>query len=167
MLAQRGFSLHNGVMEFPQTFALPDLAALSRFAGIIAWALKHTPPRSGSYLITLSGDLGAGKTTFTQQLAKELGVKEVVQSPTFVLAKSYSTSVAWPKRILHVDAYRLEGPKELSAIDWESEIKRGDTIIVLEWPERVEPLSSRPDLSIRFSLSENGGRSAGVSRGSL
>lgn len=58
-------------------------------------------------LITLSGDLGAGKTTFTKSLGKELGVKSTINSPTFTILKSYRMADGAP--LHHIDAYRLEG----------------------------------------------------------
>ena len=83
-------------------------------------------------IVALSGDLGAGKTTFVQALAKELGVDTTVQSPTYVLMKSYSLPEGlnpWGakrrfKRLIHIDAYRLENPSEL--VEAARQVGRGE-----------------------------------------
>jgi tRNA threonylcarbamoyladenosine biosynthesis protein TsaE len=134
------------------------LDEMNRFAQTIGDRLKHINKPSAAYIITLSGELGAGKTTFVQFLAQHLGVGGVVQSPTFVLARTYQTQRTWPARILHVDAYRLEGPDALRALDWERETARTDTVILLEWPECVSPLYPTENMHLRFMLSEDGGR---------
>ncbi len=147
------------------TFSLETPEATVDFAESIAHALTAIPTRNRAYLIALSGELGAGKTTFSQGLARALGVSGSVQSPTFVLAKSYETQASWPKRILHIDAYRLEGPDALHALRFEEEIKDPNTLILLEWPECVAPLPTSPDLSITFTVIQDGGRKAVVQGG--
>src|ERR1035437_464305 len=71
-------------------------------------------------VVALSGDLGAGKTTLTQELAKLLGVKENVVSPTFIIMKIYKINSSKYnshfKQLVHIDAYRLESPAELLKI---------------------------------------------------
>ena len=67
------------------------------------------PHRDAATLVTLSGDLGAGKTTFTQGIARALGVEETVASPTFVIEKVYVLTAQRWERLVHIDAYRLEG----------------------------------------------------------
>ena len=80
----------------------------------------------------LSGHLGAGKTAFTKAVAKELGVTETVTSPTFVLMKIYeTTNPRWPK-LIHIDAYRLERPEELAALQWESIADDKNNLILVE-----------------------------------
>ena len=142
------------------TFTLSDVSSMEGFAGEVGKLLRRNASRSGAYFVTLSGELGAGKTTFVQILARQLGVSDSVQSPTFVLAKSYQTSVVWPKRILHIDAYRLSGFDNLRPIDWDREIMDTDTLILLEWPECVAPLSPLPNLEITLSVDPKGGRVA-------
>ena len=135
-----------------------DLTELAEEAKRLVSSLAQK--QQGATLLTLSGELGAGKTTFTQALARVFGVSESVQSPTFVLAKSYQTEKHWPKRILHIDAYRLSGFHALRPLDWEREVANKDTLILLEWPECVAPLSPTPDMEILFSVEANGGRTA-------
>jgi tRNA threonylcarbamoyladenosine biosynthesis protein TsaE len=143
---------------------LPTLASTELFAQRVAREIESLPPRNRAYIIALSGDLGAGKTTFVQALARSLGVKETVQSPTFVLVKFYQTHISWPKRILHIDAYRLEGFNALLPLGWKEEVQNRETVIFIEWPECVAPLTPHPDLSITFSVVDDGGRNAVIYR---
>jgi tRNA threonylcarbamoyladenosine biosynthesis protein TsaE len=99
-----------------------------------------TPRADGATIITLSGELGAGKTTFTQALARELGIIENVSSPTFVIEKIYLlTGQRW-RRLIHIDAYRLRFAKELVVLGWDELLKDPEDLIVLEWPEKVPEL---------------------------
>ena len=89
-------------------------------------------------VILLSGDLGAGKTTFTQGLGRALGVVEPVTSPTFVIARVHH--VADGPGLVHVDAYRLGSSVELDDLDLD--VDTGDCVTVVEWGEgKAEGLS--------------------------
>lgn len=94
-------------------------------------------------IIAMSGDLGAGKTTLTQEIAKELGIKSPVASPTFVIMKIYKIEspksyLKQFKKLVHIDAYRLEGAKELLKIGWDNIYNDKDNLIIIEWPENVK-----------------------------
>jgi len=115
-------------------------------------------------ILCLSGDLGAGKTTFTQGFLEGIGAERPFVSPTFVIMKQYDlpkrqTSFLKPvngiERVYHVDAYRVE-VKDFETIgfsEWRED-KKG--IVILEWPERVETLLPAKRIEIRFrSISEN------------
>ena len=94
---------------------------------------------SGATLVTLSGDLGAGKTTLTQHIAGELGIKEKVISPTFVIMKKYeinNKNYKW-KNLIHIDAYRLTKSEELLNLGWEEILNNKDNLIIIEWSELV------------------------------
>lgn len=93
--------------------------------------------RKGAAIVAFSGDLGAGKTTLTKEIAQELGIKESVISPTFVIMKIYKTKDKIFKNLVHIDAYRLESSKELLHLGWEELIKNKENFIIVEWPERV------------------------------
>lgn len=86
-------------------------------------------------VVCLEGDLGAGKTTFTQGLAAALGVAGRVTSPTFCIVqehRSYDGAVF----LVHMDLYRLHGEDDVEAVGWEDYLSQG-AIIVVEWPERA------------------------------
>jgi tRNA threonylcarbamoyl adenosine modification protein YjeE len=107
------------------------LASLTKQAG------KNGTAESGATLVGLSGHLGAGKTAFVKAVAKELGVKEEVTSPTFVLMKLYDTKSKEFPRLVHIDAYRLERAEELGALNWEELMADKNNLILVEWPENV------------------------------
>ncbi|GER21715.1 hypothetical protein NCCP1664_02120 [Zafaria cholistanensis] len=90
-------------------------------------------------LLVLSGELGAGKTTFTQGLGEGLGVRPGIISPTFVLVRIHPSLVGGPD-LVHVDAYRLDSAGELEDIDLESTL--ATSVTVVEWGRgKVEQLS--------------------------
>jgi tRNA threonylcarbamoyladenosine biosynthesis protein TsaE len=93
-------------------------------------------------VVALSGNLGAGKTTLTQELAKLLKVKENIVSPTFVIMKIYKINSSkyknYFKQMVHIDAYRLESSDELTKIGWEELEGNKDNLIIIEWPENVK-----------------------------
>ena len=84
-------------------------------------------------VVTLAGELGAGKTTLAQALCRGYGVREPVTSPTFALVHEYR---APRSAVLHLDLYRLQGPHELASIGWEDMLSSG-ALVLIEWPERA------------------------------
>ena len=104
-------------------------------------------------LLTLSGELGAGKTTLVQGLAEGLGVPEGVTSPTFVIIIEHEGKVP----LLHLDAYRLESLcfdaiRESGVPEF---LDRDDAIKVVEWPQRIADFLPVPDVEIKIELCEN------------
>ncbi len=84
-------------------------------------------------LITLSGDLGAGKTTFTKGIGQGLEIKKIINSPTFTILKQYSGRL----KLSHFDAYRLEGQDDDLGFE---EIFDSDDICVVEWANYIEEI---------------------------
>jgi tRNA threonylcarbamoyladenosine biosynthesis protein TsaE len=104
-------------------------------------------------VVALSGDLGAGKTTLTQALARLLGVTESVTSPTFVLMKQYLLPPGGSfTALVHIDAYRLEDASELAVLDFAALCATPRLLICIEWPERVADLIPRD--AYRITLTE-------------
>ena len=101
-------------------------------------------------IVTFSGDLGAGKTTFVRAIARSFGIEESVTSPTFVIEKVYAPAQGPFKRLIHIDAYRLTGPHELEVLGWKELVDDAGNLILLEWPERVE--GAIPSDAIRLHL---------------
>ena len=97
-----------------------------------------TPRPTGATIVALQGDLGAGKTAFTQGIARALGVGETVTSPTFVLEKVYRLEGHAFQRLVHIDAYRLEGVDELRQLGWDELVQDSGTLICVEWAERIK-----------------------------
>ena len=117
-------------------------------------------PQSGrATLVTLSGDLGAGKTAFTKFAAQALGVEEVVNSPTFVLEKMYQLPPTQPfKRLIHIDAYRLESGAELAPLGFDEVMKDSGNLVFLEWPEKVADALPPPHAALSLRAREDGSR---------
>lgn len=108
-------------------------------------------------VLALQGPLGAGKTTFVQALAKVLGAKRVPKSPTFSMLRTYHVSHGKIKRLLHVDAYRIENERDLVPLDLDAELSAPGTILVLEWPENVKKwLSRHPHMTLKIAMQKNG-----------
>lgn len=105
---------------------------------------------SGQFSIALKGDLGAGKTTLVQGLAKGLGVDDgyYITSPTFNIMNEYP---AKNFRLCHLDLYRLGSADELEYIGFD-DIMGTDTIIVVEWPGFLEEMQFKFDLEIKFEF---------------
>lgn len=91
-------------------------------------------------IVALRGELGAGKTTFTQKVGKLLGITENMHSPTFVIEKIYEIDYKGFKNFIHIDAYRIEKDSELLHLGWEEIIKEPENLIFIEWPENVPGL---------------------------
>lgn len=111
--------------------------------------LISTKNNKKATVVGLSGDLGAGKTTFTKSFAKALGVKETIKSPTFNLMKKYEirstksetnpkSKILNPKFLYHIDAYRIKKPKEMLMLEWKKMINDPRNIIVVEWAENIK-----------------------------
>lgn len=105
-------------------------------AQAVTFAASLTP-KEGATLVTLSGELGAGKTSFAQGVAKALGVEEHVTSPTFVLEKIYELENQKFSRLVHIDAYRLKGGAELAPLGFDEIMRDSGNLVLLEWPEKV------------------------------
>lgn len=105
-------------------------------------------PSTHATVVTLSGDLGAGKTTFVQGALRALGVTEHITSPTFVIEKIYPLRTQKFSRAVHIDAYRLKDSSELKVLGWDELQREPGTIIFLEWPERVAELLTSVTLRV-------------------
>lgn len=107
-------------------------------------------------VVGLSGHLGSGKTTFTQAVAKALGVIEQITSPTFVIMKLYATQNKRFPRLVHIDAYRLEEGRELAALDFEKIVSDKNNLVLIEWPENVKEILPDSTRFVEFeSVGEN------------
>ena len=110
----------------------PEARILDR-AGLFAWGRRLGAEMSVPRVVTISGDLGAGKTTLVQAICDGFGVTEPVTSPTFALVHEY-----WAPRgvVLHLDLYRLEDARSLDSIGFDELMER-DALVLVEWPERA------------------------------
>lgn len=106
-------------------------------------------------VVTLSGDLGAGKTTLTKGVGNGLGIEEEINSPTFNILKCYFHD---PLPLYHIDAYRLEGVRPEQKNIGLEEIIEGNGVTLIEWPMYIEEFIPFDSLSIEIHNDENGNR---------
>ena len=141
-------------MLSPMTKVL--LTELPEYVRNVRAALKVTPALPRATVVALCGDLGAGKTTFVQTLARDMGIEEPVLSPTYVLMRSYAIGGTRlengaPRRfnrLVHIDAYRFERPEQWEQLKPQEFLGDPGTLVLVEWPERVEGFMPRPDLTV-------------------
>lgn len=132
----------------PVELRLPTETATERLGARLASGLAA--PR----LLYIRGTLGAGKTTLVRGLLRGLGYDGPVKSPTFTLVEPYGFSAF---AFYHFDLYRLNHPQELEFLGWRDYLE-GNSVCVVEWPERGGALLPRPDLDVMIATN-NGERS--------
>ena len=126
---------------------LPDEAATIAFGEELLNAL---PEDLAGWTLLLTGELGAGKSTFARALIRAAGHTGAVPSPTYTLVEPYALSQG---NIYHVDLYRVSDEEELRFLGW-NELDDGCRIV--EWPDRAPGLTAQADLSIVFSYAGEG-----------
>ena len=102
--------------------------------------------KNKALIIGLEGELGSGKTTFIQGLAKGLGIKELITSPTFVIMKNYSFSKG---KLYHIDCYRIES-KDIIELDFNEIINNPKNIVVIEWAEKIKDILPNNVIWMKF-----------------
>lgn len=128
---------------------LPDLAATEAVGARLAALV-----RSGD-VVTLSGPLGAGKTSVARGLLAALGLAGEAPSPSFAIVQPYDLpEVRLP--VWHVDLYRLDDPREVDELGLEDD--RGDGLLLVEWPERAGPGAWPEALALTLSIEPDGAR---------
>jgi len=117
-------------------------------------------------IVALKGPLGAGKTCFAKGIARGLSVEEEITSPTYTIVSEYEafTFAGDPAVLYHIDAYRLKGSDDFSAIGGE-DILFADGISLIEWSERIEDFIPPQALRVDIELGEGGKRFIRIYRG--
>lgn len=144
-------------MKTYQTFSSEETKAIGEK---IAKAAKRVG--EGALVFALKGELGAGKTTFTQGFFKGLGLKRRAPSPTFIIMRRHKV----PRRrggskngkntaksfsdVFHVDAYRLREAGHLAALGFKEILGNSENVVLIEWPERVRGIIPKNARKIRF-----------------
>ncbi len=127
------------------TLALADEDATRAAGAALAAALVTVDPPA--VFVTVAGELGAGKTTLVRGLLEALGVAGPVRSPTYTLIESYP---AGPRRLHHLDWYRLAGPDDLEGLGFRELLAPGHWVLA-EWPERAAAIAAQADLAVGLS----------------
>ena len=131
----------------------------------------------GAMVLALSGDLGAGKTTFLQGFAKGLGIKENILSPTFVIMKKFEipnyklqTNSKFEIRnskfshFYHFDCYRLSNAQEILSLGFAQIISNPQNIVAIEWPEKIAGVLPKSNIEIAFGHLEENKRELMISK---
>ena len=135
-------------------FLIKNIDELHSFACDFLRDILGDKKRETAVVIQLSGDLGAGKTAFVKEVAKCFGIEEEITSPTFVIQKEYNIKrddVPF-KKMIHIDAYRLEDKSELEYLGWNELIQNPEHIIFMEWPEQVEGISLPETILVNIKI---------------
>lgn len=136
-------------------------ADTKKIAADLAKRVLKSRPGSHARVVALSGDLGAGKTTFTQGFAKTLGIKHRIVSPTFLIFRNYPilggstsyrglTSIGY-KNFYHVDVYRIQNPKELDILDFKHILKDPHNIVLIEWADKIKKILPKDTIWVNFT----------------
>ena len=99
-------------------------------------------------IIALTGDLGSGKTVFVKGIAKGMGIKETVKSPSFVIINEYSA----PHPLYHFDLYRINDPAELSNLGYEEYISTQNGVVAIEWADKITNFLPSEYLKVRIEI---------------
>lgn len=132
----------------PYRSSSPDTT--HEFATRLAQQIKKAPRRKHAVVLALRGDLGSGKTTFTQAFLRSFGVRSRVTSPTFVLMQRYVLRDRWFKMAYHLDGYRLRTAADFRAIGLHELLRDPKVIVLIEWPARARTLLPKKSVSVSF-----------------
>jgi tRNA threonylcarbamoyladenosine biosynthesis protein TsaE len=129
---------------------VPPLAARGHLAvtepELIAWGERFGRAARPPLIVTLSGDLGSGKTTLARAICRGYGVPNDVTSPTFTLVHEFAGARS---AVYHLDLYRLRGPDDLANLGWD-DILSAEALVLIEWPERAGDLLPRDHVPIQL-----------------
>lgn len=129
-------------------------AAATRAAGAALGTALLDVPTDRPLVITLQGELGAGKTTFVGGLLAAMGHTGSVRSPTYTLIEPYELA---DRQVYHLDLYRLTDPLQLEELGIRDLLQPG-AILLIEWPERAAMWLTPPDMAVQLSYPDGGGR---------
>lgn len=133
-----------------------NAADTEKLAEYLAGKILSAGPRRNAAVISLVGNLGAGKTHFTKAFMKALGIKETVQSPTFNIMKIYEIPEKVSKDFrsaYHIDAYRIKS-EDLLKLGWDNIVKDNKNIVLVEWADIVKDILPADALKIEIEHGE-------------
>jgi tRNA threonylcarbamoyladenosine biosynthesis protein TsaE len=140
------------------------VTTMADWNSVITFLLEQVEATNQATVIALSGDLGAGKTTLVQLLAKTLGVSEVVTSPTFTIMKGYELPPGQNfEQLIHMDAYRIDDLAELTPLRFAELLAMPKTLFCIEWAEKISAALPADVIKIHISHTQGEERQVSVS----
>ncbi len=137
-------------MEEKHTYIMDHLGDLPKVVE------EMLPVLQKAKIITLTGDLGAGKTTLVKEICAQLGIDDLVSSPTFSIINEYEHAES-PLKVYHMDLYRIKDEEELFNIGFEDYLFSGDFVFI-EWPQISERLLPSETIAIHIMIFDNSSR---------
>ena len=130
-----------------------QITTLEELGDIAKEVLSTCSQKEHAQVITLQGDLGAGKTALTKEFAKLLGITHEITSPTFVIMKSYEIPAhPFLKSLIHIDAYRIESDDEMRVLGFEEILSDPTNLVCIEWPEKIKNLIPKDAYTVSLTL---------------
>lgn len=138
-----------------------NLTQTQKIAKSLAKKIIKKKNQKTALILTLKGELGAGKTVFLQGFAKAIGIKEKILSPTFIIIRKLK--IKNPKlkikNFYHIDCYRIKKAKEILDLGFEEIIKNPENLVAIEWPEKIQKIlakiKNKVKIKIDFSQNKN------------
>ncbi len=143
-------------MKEQQTYIVEDLDSLPQVVKLLLPGLLEAK------IITLHGDLGAGKTTLVKEVCAQLGIDDLVSSPTYSIINEYEHAQGDVK-VYHMDLYRIEKEDELLNIGFEDYLYSGH-LVFIEWPQIAEHLLPSGTIAIHINIFDNSSRRLNLSK---
>ncbi len=123
-----------------------------KLAKLLAKEILKTKNKKRAFILGLEGDLGGGKTTFLQGLAKGLGIKKKILSPTFVIMKKFPISHSQFLNFYHIDCYRIKKSKEILDLGFKKIISNPQNIVAIEWVDRIKKIMPKNTIWANFKF---------------
>lgn len=135
-------------------------SAQTKFLGrFLAKKILKNSSKKQAFILALNGELGAGKTNFVQGFAEGLGIKEIVNSPTFTIFKKYNLKNNFSfKYFFHIDCYRLGSVEDLALLGVDKIFSDRRAIVAIEWPDLAFGILPQKIFKINFEISSPGNR---------
>ncbi|MBP5518322.1 MAG: tRNA (adenosine(37)-N6)-threonylcarbamoyltransferase complex ATPase subunit type 1 TsaE [Bacteroidales bacterium] len=143
-----------------KTFTINSLDEIDKVAEDFIQYISESDLESN--IFAFYGKMGAGKTTFIKAICKALGVKDIVNSPTFTIINEYKSSRGFP--VYHFDFYRINKIQEAFDIGTEDYFA-GNGLCLIEWPEKIEEILPEDHIKVTITTNEDLSRTVAISRG--
>jgi len=135
-----------------KTFLSMSPSQTEKLGRELAEEILKSPFQKGAVVFGLVGDLGGGKTTFLKGFAKDLGIKQKILSPTFIIMRRFKIKDLRFKNFYHFDCYRIENPKEILALGFKKIISDPENIIGIEWSDRIKKILPKNSIILKFKF---------------